>query len=132
MSNTKWRKLFVMLDQPGQTLNLEQIVVKFIDNEHVHRIPVPKQTALQVPWSFINLFPFGPVALSDIEWIEFPAEAECGNPSPTGTGRVPQTRVAQDIDRIEAIIAGLGRYPMERTDTSIRITGYVRGEPNLS
>ncbi|HWD28432.1 MAG TPA: DUF6678 family protein [Rhizomicrobium sp.] len=126
MSDAKWRKLFAALDSQNADVKLEQLVVKFIDVDTEHRIAMPGPGSFQTLWAFADLGSFGPTALREIEWIEFPAYAEYQQPSPNGSGRVPLSRRAQDIDGAEAAIAKLGKYPMERTARGLRVTGHVR------
>ena len=124
MSDTKWRKLFSALDHPG--LELRQAIVKFVDSDEVHVISTPTSEALRTPKPYVDTFKFGPISLREIEWIEFPAFAEYPNRSPDGKGRVPSTRLKQDIDRAEAVLADVGRFPTQRTERGLRITGYSR------
>ena len=128
MSNSKWRKMFSMLGPRNADVKLEQAIVKFTDDEREHLIAAPPSESLRTPWGYIELSHFGPTALSAIEWIEFPAYATHHNSPPNGVGRVPATRIAQDLDKAEAVISKLGKYPMERTARGLRITGHVRRE----
>lgn len=126
MSNSKWRKMISMLGPLNANVKLEQVIVKFIDDEAEHRIGFPGTTALRTPWAYIDLAPTGPVALSAIEWMEFPTYAVYERSWPNDRGRIRETRVAQDIDKAEAVIAKLGKYPLERTTRGLRITGHIR------
>jgi hypothetical protein len=122
MSDTKRRKLFVALDRPD--IVLQQAIAKFIDSDTELTIAVPKRHSLYPPRAYIDVR--GPVALRCIEWIEFPAVAEYPRTAPNGTGRVPPTRVVQDLAKVQRILAQLGRFPIEQTKRGIRIAGYSR------
>lgn len=124
MSNTKWRKMFSMLGRYNANVGLQQAIVKFIDDEVEHVIAAPDQDAMCGPWGYIDLHPDGSVALSAIEWIEYPRVAVFERPS--GLGKAPSLEVIQDVDKAEAVIRALGQYPLQRTERGLRITGYVR------
>ena len=124
MSDTKWRKLFTALDRPD--LEAAQVLIKFVDTERVHTVRLPRRANLHSPKAFIDMFEFGPLPLRSIEWIEFPAVAEYPNVSPDGKGRVPSTRVPQNIERIASILADLGQFPMELSRHALRINGHAR------
>jgi hypothetical protein len=126
MSDTKWRKLFVALDRPD--LSIRQVRLKFRDVEHSKTLQMPTRASLACPRAFIDLDEYGPTPLRSIEWIEFPAAAEYTRPSPDGRGRVPSKFVKQDIEQIEAILAVVGQFPMERNGDALRINGHVRGK----
>ena len=81
---------------------------------------------MYTPWAYIGFFQLGPTAFSSIEWFEFPAIAVYDRSPPSGTGRLPPTTVVQDIDKAEAVINALGKYPLERTARGLRILGYSR------
>jgi hypothetical protein len=124
MSDTKWRKLFIALDRPD--LNIRQVRLKFVGVARVKTVGMPSRGTLACPKAFIDLDEFGPTPLRSIEWIEFPETAECIRPSPGGRGRVPSKFVKQDIERVEAILALVGQFPIERNDNALRINGHVR------
>ncbi len=123
LSDTKWRKIFTALDVPGLQLNLMK--VKFLNSDAERVMHVPKTPWLQTPRAFIDSLEFGPFPLRDIEWIEFPETSQQPNPSPTGTGRVPSTSMRQDVEKAEAILRTLGKFPMARTPDGLRIYGYL-------
>jgi hypothetical protein len=126
MSDTKWRKLVQALDRAD--LALEQVRVKFVGDKDVHVTHMPKRASLYSPWAWIDMNEFGPVKFREIEWLEFPAIAEFARPSPGGVGRVPSRSIRQDLERIEAVLARVGKFPMERTSDALRIVGHlVRG-----
>ena len=119
MSDTKWRKMFVALDTAN--IGLEQVVVKFVEVEKVHRLRIPTKADLHPPWPWVDTLEFGPIELRAIEWLEFPRTAEW----PRRNG-VPDLHVAQDIQAARAIIEALGLYPVEAIGASLRINGYAR------
>jgi hypothetical protein len=126
MSDTKWRKLFAALERPE--LNLEQMRIKFVGVDRVETTHVPTTAALYYP-PFVDLH--SPVSLRTIEWIEFPAIVTFPRRSPDGKGRVPPRLLRQDIERAEAVLASIGRFPMERNGDALRITGHVRQRPKV-
>ena len=85
-------------------VKLEQAIVKLIDDEVEYVVTASKGRWRECAWSYIDLFPRpGPTALCSIEWFEFPAVAIFERFSPSGTGRVPPIKVAQDIDRAHGV-----------------------------
>jgi hypothetical protein len=128
MSNSKWRKTFSMIGPRNANLRLEQAAVKFIDVDTERAVTAFNGDWLlrQTPWAYIDLWEFGPVALNSIEWFEFLSEAVVERAAPSGTGRLPPIRRAQDIDAAEAVINKLGKYPLERTERGLRIIGHIR------
>jgi hypothetical protein len=129
MSNTKWRKMFSALGRYNANVGLQQAIVKFIDDDFEHVITAPDEAALRVPQGYVDLFLTGPIALSAIEWIEYPEVAKFKRSAPSGLGRVPPREVIQDIDKAEAVIQKLGQYPLQRTARGLRISGYIRPSP---
>jgi len=124
MSDTKWRKLFIALDRTG--LELHQARVKFLDDEEVFTITVPRRCSLYPPHTFLDIFEFGPTALRRIEWLEFPRSAVYERPSPNGTGRILEREASQDVEKAKQILERAGRFPLDLTETGLRITGHVR------
>ena len=123
MSNTKWRKMFVMLGRDNANVGLKQAFIKLIDEEMEYSIAAPEPSNLHLPGSYIDL-PSGRVAFSSIEWIEYPLVARHERRPPNGTGRLPPSEIVQDLDKAEAVIRKLGQYPLERTERGLRIWGY--------
>jgi hypothetical protein len=122
MSDTKWRKLVSALDRPD--LVVEQVRLKFVGDDQVHVVGRPGRWSPYPPRAWIEM-QFGPVRLRDIEWLEFPAVAEWARPSPGNIGRVPPRLVAQDLDRIEAVLSRVGEFPLERVGDALRVIGHV-------
>lgn len=118
MSDTKWRRLFVALNEAE--IGIDQIVVKFVDAEKTHAIRMPSLGSLHPPYPYIDTIEFGPIELCAIEWIEIP---EIPTPSIEG---VPASAVKQDIASARALIVSLGEYPVEDSDSGLKIVGYVR------
>jgi hypothetical protein len=123
MSDAKWRKLFTVLRQ--SSVKVDQIVVKFVDSDLVHRVPI-NGISVRSPHAYMDGH-FGPTPLRDIEWIEIPTMAEHSSRSPDGKGRVSPTLRKQDIDGAEALLVATARFPMERKAHGLRISGYSRG-----
>jgi len=122
--------MFSMIGPLNADLKLEQAIVKFIDEDAERFVTAANGDwlARKVPPAYVDIFETGPVALSSIEWFEFPANAEKRRPAPNGTGRLPTQLSSQKIDEAEAVIAKLGKYPLERTPRGLRITGHIRRE----
>jgi hypothetical protein len=119
MSDTKWRKLFAVLNVEG--LGICQMLVKFIDVPEPRTMDLPRIGALNVPRPYIDTIEFGPVEFRSIEWLEIPAIARIPR-----FNNVPAREVAQDLGRIEAGLALSGLYPLRRSGENLRIIGYDR------
>jgi hypothetical protein len=119
MSDTKWRKLLRALI--GANFGFVQMRVKFIDVDEPHVMQFPGTGALNCPIEYLDTLEFGPVELRAIEWLELPATAFIQRPN-----KVPPKEVAQKVDEAAAIVAALGRFPLEKSPQGVRITGYTR------
>jgi len=119
MSDTKWRKLLIALDQDD--LELSQCVVKFIDiaDEKVMARP----TGLYPPRPWVDTIEFGPIPLRSIEWMLFPRVAEYRQGP-----HFPKRRVHQDVDDAKRILDELGRYPAELTERGLLLIGHLPAE----
>ena len=82
---------------------------------------MPTISALHPPLPYIDSIEFGIIELRSIEWLEIPSFAVWSSRE-----NEPALKVPQKVDEAEAIIAGLGAFPVEKTDQSLRITGYIR------
>ncbi|MGG9999560.1 DUF6678 family protein [Pseudovibrio ascidiaceicola] len=118
MSNTKWHKLFAVLSEAST--GIEQIIIKFVDNTNTHTMQVPRTRDLNAPRSFIDTIEFGPIELCAIEWIKVPKLAK-----PRIDG-VPVSAAKQDIDLILTKITKIGQLPIEVSNDTLKITGYIR------
>jgi hypothetical protein len=104
MSNTKWRKLALVLDEIFP--NGGRSVTKLLGDERL-RIGAPLASALiyhafrPVVWD-LNGFP---TSLLDIEWTEI-------------------SMTDDEFQRFNARLSPLGKFPVERTEEGIRITGH--------
>jgi hypothetical protein len=119
MSDTKWRKLFAILAE-GE-LGLRQMLVKLIEVAEPRIMAVPPPGAAHTPWPYIDTIELGPLEFRAIEWLELPAVARFPRPN-----HVPAQEVPQDLDRVEAALAGAGKYPLERSGEALRVIGYSR------
>ncbi|WP_420469828.1 DUF6678 family protein [Brevundimonas sp. FT23042] len=117
MSDTKWRKLLLALDENG--LSDLWYVFRFVDDptEHVRTL----RNALWPPRPWIDGFEWGPSPLRSIEWMLLPSVLEY---PPAGRASWAKS-ASQDIDEAAKIIASLGQYPVERTDRGLLIRGYL-------
>ena len=119
MSDTKWRKLFAILENPS--LELVQMRVQFIDVEAPEPMKLPTIGTDHVPRPYLDTIEFGPVELRSIEWLEIPAVARLWRPH-----NVPAKEVSQDLGRLEACLARSGSFLVERSGEALRILGYRR------
>jgi hypothetical protein len=116
MSDTKWRKLFaVLLD-----MNLEQIVMQFIDYEKPRLIKV-SGLGMYTPRPFLDTLEFGPIELRAIEWVEIPRIAKIPR-----LNNSPPAEISQDIDRVAEALSSVARFPVEHFPNELRIVGYSR------
>ena len=118
MSDTKWRAaVFALLDPD---LNLQQVIIKFIDSDREHRMKLP---GLHPPHGYFYSGEFGPYPIVAIEWLEVPHEAE----HPTGRLHGPKVRYeTQDLDGARAMLRKTGKqYMIEDTPRGFRIIGHV-------
>jgi hypothetical protein len=117
MSDTKWQKLVQALDPSRK--ELERCIVKFVGSPEEHMIHLPvSMEFVGRPWLDTA---FGPVAARQIEWLLIPPVVEYRS----GGGTVVTRRILQDLDRVEACIKALGRYPIERTERGLLVTGHL-------
>ncbi len=65
MSDTKWRKVFAVLQRPE--FGITQVWFKFVDAEEEK--PARVGVGLYPPHPFIDTLEFGPVELVAIEWV---------------------------------------------------------------
>lgn len=119
MSDTKWCKLFVIL--ADSALDLRQMRVKLIEAAEPRIMAVPPPGAAHTPWPYIDTIELGPLEFRAIEWPELPAVARFPRPD-----HVPAQEIPQDLDRVEAVLAASGKYPLERSGEALRVVGYRR------
>jgi hypothetical protein len=122
MSDAKWRKLIWALGRPD--LIVQQVRLKLVGDASVHAMGMPGRGSLYLSWAWLDGDALGPMQFRDIEWLEFPAIAEFTRPS-RGAGRVPPRQIQQDLDRIEAVLGLVGKFPLERTTDTLRVIGHV-------
>jgi hypothetical protein len=121
MSDTKWRKLFAALRAPD--LDIRQAIVKFIDSDAERQVLM---SAVRPHGAYVDTLEFGPFALREIEWVEFPRVAEFSRSAPNRTGKIAPKIVVQDIAKARAILEEIGQFPIEQTKRGIRIVGHIR------
>ena len=115
MSNAKWRKLFIALDQPE--INIEQCCWKFVDCDYDFLGKFPKSNELME--KYVGDYGSGPFAFKQIEWVEI-----CKVFKPGGYEKVPITHYDQDIDEVINILNKVGHFEIETTDKGLRIFGH--------
>jgi len=127
MSDTKWRKLFFAIERLG--LRLPLCRVKWIDWPIQRVISTPTCRSFFTPRPFVEAVEFGPYDLCSIEWVEFPRSvAQEGN----WMGRTHGTIIEQDVERAEQALKRVARFPMELTESGLRITGHLRYETRVT
>lgn len=119
MSDTKWRRLFTVLDEAD--VEVRRTIVKFIDVEVPKPMALPRRAWLHPPHPFIDTPEFGPIELRAIEWLDMPAVARL----PRGRN-LPDREIPQDIDGAAAVLTAHGRFPLERGADGLRVVGYQR------
>lgn len=119
MSDTKWRKLFLAIEELELALPLCRI--KWIDVQVPRLLRTPTSGTLSLPKPFVDTIEFGSFALCSIEWVEFPRAAKRES-----NGRSAGAACVQDVDRAERALEGVARFPMENTPEGLRIVGHVR------
>ena len=117
MSDTKWRKLLVALNEAN--LNLPRCIVKFVGVPGEKSMKRPRGFSPPRPW--IDTIEFGPIPLRSIEWLLFPLLYHLESPDRT----IPIKTGAQDVDAAARIAAALGRYPGELSERGLLITGHL-------
>ncbi|WP_365877452.1 DUF6678 family protein [Bosea sp. (in: a-proteobacteria)] len=118
MSDTKWRKLFTAMDEAG--VDLEQMIVKFIDVPEPKVMYFPSINALYQPYPWIDSFDFGPIELRSIEWMDIPAVARFPR-----LNNVPALETAQNLAAAEAVLLHLN-CNFAATPGGLRVIGYSR------
>jgi hypothetical protein len=115
MSDTKWRELFVALDEHGGP-GLAFLKVLGVPNEHE---VWGGFGALFLDKSAIDTF-CGALSFRDIEWLEVP-RVYAVKPDRT----VPAKVFTQDIEAIRQMLQDLGQYPLEETARGLRVIGHL-------
>ena len=115
MSNSKWRKLFTVLDVPDLMLN--QCYWKFIDNNHDFLGWFTKSDELME--KYVGDYGAGPFAFKRIEWVEL-----CKVGKSAGYEKVPFKHWQQDIDEALKILKKTGQFETELTKRGLRIYGF--------
>jgi hypothetical protein len=115
MSDTKWRKLFSVLKDIS---SIDHYFLKFITDEeegagYGRFDPWP-------PHAFIDTASFGPLYLSEIEWVEFPNIVQKRRHGPT-----PRGGHHQDLEGLRRALDSVGKFPIEVTPRGLRIIGHV-------
>ena len=117
MSNAKWRKLFVALDEA--TPQGAQVIWKFVGakNDGV-RHSLPPSPSLGERY-LDDRFWFGPCYYKEIEWIEFPRVNK-----PYGREKIPGAHFDQDVEAIKSTLESIGAWELEATAIGYRVYGY--------
>ena len=118
MSDTKWRKLFVAVDEAG--LKPQRIEMKLIESDQIRQMRWPGVASMYAPLPWIDSAEFGPIELRSIEWLLVPLEFD----ETRGFHGVPPRKARQDIEPIGQLLSKLGQYPTEVSAEGLRIVGY--------
>jgi hypothetical protein len=124
MSDTKWRKLFIALDDAN--LKVYQCIIKLVDEERPRIVITPDKSTIQSSSVFYMIEWGGYTNFRAIEWLEFPKVAVYSR----GTKGTPAAKVPQDLDGAQRVLDTLGRYPVERHENGLRIVGHRRRSGN--
>ena len=103
MSNTKWRKLFIALDEPGAPKRYCEI--KFVRAPIPRHMLLPGAAHLHAPLAYVDS-DVGPFPLRSIEWLE----VIC----------TPEERA-----KILAALSKVGHFATAATDRGLRIIGHA-------
>jgi hypothetical protein len=120
MSDTKWRKLFVAVNESGWLRS--GVIVKFVGSDEPESEPMgwPDQRAFWGPPQWIDTPHFGgPIELRAIEWLLIPRivlGASCF--------QTPSVGMLQDFAAIKTALANVGQFPLEETPEGLKIIGY--------
>jgi hypothetical protein len=116
MSNTKWRKLFCVIEEAE--VSVPRCGIKFLRDDRVFVESTPRSEDLDDEGTR-DCFVCGPFSFRDIEWMEWPRSHEVSR----GRGLKPWVRT-QDIEALREVIASAGRFDIESTAEHLRVYGY--------
>jgi hypothetical protein len=121
MSNAKWRKLFLALDENWSEL---QVIWKLIwyKNDGV-REGLPRMRAIESEY-LNSYFWLGSMYYKEIEWIEFPWIEFPRKGIPSFYKQVPAAHWDQDIEAVRGTIESLGQFMLEESPLGFRLLGY--------
>ncbi|WHO39937.1 hypothetical protein PMI04_004910 [Sphingobium sp. AP49] len=119
MSDTKWRKLFVAVNESGWQASL--VEVKFVDSDDAETryMRWPGLNNSWAPPEWIDTAEFGPIELRSIEWLVIPTAVVTH-----GQAGLAQPGTLQNFTAIEAALNQVGEFPLEQTQNGLKITGY--------
>jgi hypothetical protein len=117
MSDTKWRKVFSLLDERPD-LNQFQWIFKFVghDGERVGCAIA----GLYPPRPWVDSSSFGPIPLRSLEWLLLPRVAEY-----RWDRTIPTRYEKQDVEEAFNALSVVGRLPLELTERGLFIRGYL-------
>ena len=119
MSDTKWRKLFVAVNDSSWQPSL--VTVKFVDSDAVDPVYIrwPSLNCFWGPPEWIDTPEFGPIELRSIEWVVIPTAVVTH-----GVAGLAEPGAPQDFTAIEAALDRVGKFPLVQTPEGLKITGY--------
>lgn len=134
MSNTKWRKLFLVILKNINIVKQCEIVEFVFDNCGIHWINDMKLT---INIDIIDEYLFedyiserlagghNPISYREINYIEFRKyyHKDVSRPSPPHN-KYDTVNAEQDLDEIKRIISATGKFYWEETEQYLRILGY--------
>ncbi|MEO6457784.1 MAG: DUF6678 family protein [Chloroflexia bacterium] len=118
MSNTKWRKAFLILS--AHTLGLTRCHWKFVADERVFTTSFPREADLLEEHLADGVFQ-PEFVYREIEWIEIPAQYQIEDNRLMS--RPPNTTYQNVTGALEALNR-IGHFPVELTETGLIIRGY--------
>lgn len=119
MSNAKWRKLFELAARIEPPLGGVTWQFLFTDEPQIGPLNVA-QCLVCDNSRFADCWPFPCIELKDIDWIFVPDEYHSSQSDP----KRPLPMLKNDVNGFIALAQQNGQFPLERTDTGVKITGY--------
>ena len=113
MSTTKWMKL--MRIAAALSTKVPRMNYKLVHGPEIHRGHTPLcAESVEAEW-FAE-----PLIYKEVEWVEFPFEYEI----PRGSGLAPSMQ-RQDITSLKHQLENAADFPLQETDTGLRVVAYV-------
>lgn len=115
MSDTKWRKLFVVLREFSPPL--PEVQWKFVNEERVHVAEIPRDL-MEKGFGDVLPSPYG--LYKDIEWIFIPESFT----DPRQDEKRPLPTKKNDLVAILNALENAGQFPLEKLEDGVKIVGY--------
>lgn len=118
MSNTKWRKAFLVLSSPD--LDLTVCHWKFVTDERVLITSLPRESDLLEAHLADGLFQ-PEFVYREIEWIEIPVQYQIEDNRPNSR---PPLTIYQNVTEALEALNKVGQFPVELVESGLVIRGY--------